>query len=1031
MRRKELWAVLLGSGLALGLSAEAACAPPGRVVRVQSKTQSLAAALLDVARQGGIELILAAPGVKAMTAPKVRGRYGIEEALSILLSGSGLTIRRSADGAYIVTTLARAPAEEGGEALPEIMVVGKRTQNSDIRRRESDIQPYKVWTSEDVAQSHSSDINDFLRSRVTSNAQAGSAAQLAAGDSVSEVNLRGLGSGQTLVLVDGRRMPGMPAVNVAIYQPDLNGIAVSAIDRIEVLNSTAGGIYGPGATAGVINIVLKRDYHGADIGLTQGLSARGDAASRRIDARFGVSSGSGRTQLMVAASRTWGADLRAGDRAFTSRARALHRQRDPADFAATAPVSASVNVASATGQMLRLDPAYGGESLGAAMTSVPATYAGVGADGGALYRANAGRIDASLSPDAGGTERSLLTRPRLASLLANVRHRFGNTLEIYADLIVVENAGRAIVASGPRSITIAADAPGNPFQQDILVSFPLPGYETVTRYRNRAARLTGGLVLDLPRAWKANLDYSAARATTKTTMTGIGLDGSLDASANPLAGQAAFLASVVPFNRNEGFRAVRKNHFGDLTLRLAGPVAKLGGGPLSLSLLGEDRRERVPGSNVLFAVIEEEQPIPAFETRTRSVSAELRAPLTDRVAGPAGLRGLELQLAVRYDANRSTLPGNLNHPDGAAQRSKTDATAYTAGLRFFPIEGVMVRASSASGYLPPTANQIGSLTNSYTSSPTLLAQSALPNVYLISATSGQGPADPLRGGNRLGSEAVVTQISGGSTHLQSERARSISIGVVLTPVALERLRLSVDYTRIDKRNEIIDFYYGDQAYLLEHESRFAGRVIRAPLTDADRAKGYTAGVVTVVDMTSLNVGKTVIEAIDAQLDYRIPTDEMGDFRLHAAATWQPRLTRRTSSQGAAVNAVGTIGGPLSWRANGGIDWQRGPLDLGIVATYYHGYRAGWGSEGAAAAAKAAVLQGGTRIPAQIYFDIYATRRVALPSSPAGLHSLDIRFGIENLFDHRPPALVGSYASNYSLYGDPRLRRFELSLLGHF
>jgi iron complex outermembrane receptor protein len=1040
MSWKELLRVLLGSGLAIVAPVKAMSAPPANAVRIDTRDKSLVDALLDVARQSGIELVLAVPAGQNMPAPRIRGRYGLDEALSKLLLGSGLTYRRTAGGAYVVTTRARAPVESEATAIPEILVVGKKTQNSDIRRREGDIQPYKIWTGDDVAHSHSSAIDDFLRSRVTSNAQNGSALQAAAGDGRSEVDLRGLGSGHTLIVVDGRRLPQSASLNIGFAQPDLNGIPLSAIDRIEVLNSTAGGIYGPGATAGVINIVLKRDYQGFDIGMTQGLSERGDAATRRIDTSAGFSSVSGRTQIMIAASRSWGADLSTGDRDFTAIARALQQQRDPAGLANDPPVSASVNIVSRNGDPLRLDPAYGGASLGAPTTSVPINYLGVASDGGALYRANAGTIDIALPREIAGSRRSLLTRPRLSSLLGNVRQSFSDSLDTYVDLLILENAGKAMLPSEVHTVFIEARSPTNPFQQDILVSYPLPGYGVDIRYRSRTSRLTGGLIARLPGGWKANADYSLGRAITAYSTAGLTTDdygltraaasgvagADMAPAVNPLAGQATFLESIAAFSQKDITRASRRTNFGDLTLRLAGPLTGLNGGALSLSVLAEDRREKVPASTVASSLVSYELALPAFRMRARSISAELRAPIIDRVTGPPGLRGLQFQLAARHDANRFTTPENpLSAVAGEAQRSKADATSYTAGLQFLPIEGIMLRASMASGYLPATIDQIPSNTQSYTSSLAALKQSPTAILALT------GPADPLRGGTRVGSETVVSVISGGSRHLKAERARSISAGIVLTPIGLENLRLALDYSRIDKRNEISISRDGDQAYFLAHETQIPGRVIRAVLTDADRANGYVGGIVTAIDTTSLSVGKTLAEAVDLQLDYRIPTDAIGDFRVQMAATWQPRLARRDTPDSAMINLAGYADGPLKWRANGGVDWQRGPLNLGVVSTYYHGYRAAKSSDTAEAAAQTASLQGKTRVAAQIYFDLYVALRFALHDGPASLKALDIRFGIQNLFDHRPPIIVDPMSANYSLHGDPRLRRFELSIIGHY
>jgi hypothetical protein len=347
------------------------------------------------------------------------------------------------------------------------------------------------------------------------------------------------------------------------------------------------------------------------------------------------------------------------------------------------------------------------------------------------------------------------------------------------------------------------------------------------------------------------------------------------------------------------------------------------------------------------------------------------------------------------------------------------------------MQGLMLRASIATGFLPPTIDQIGSSTQYYTLNAALAAQSNIPDINLFAPTSVRAPPDPARGGTKVGSENIFSVSSNGSTHLKPELARSIAVGIVMAPAAFERLHIAVDYTRIDKRREIVAFHNGDYPFFLANEALYPGRVARAPLTDADRAKGYTAGVVTAVDTSSFNIGKTIIDAVDVQADYRIPTEKFGDFSLHAAGTWQPRLARKMNDDSPAVNSAGYADGPLKWRANGGINWQRGALGLGLIATYYAGYRAADSSDSAAVAAQTVLWQGGTRIPGQLYIDFAASRHLAFPRGFAGLNALDIRLGVENLFDHRPPIIVNPNSTNYSLYGDPRLRRAELSMVGHF
>jgi iron complex outermembrane recepter protein len=91
------------------------------------------------------------------------------------------------------------------------------------------------------------------------------------------VNLRGLGVNRTLTLVDGHRFPDFPIpLGSAFSFVDLNSIPLAAIDRIEILKDGASAIYGDDAVAGVVNIIMKNEYNGADIYQYYSISQRDD-----------------------------------------------------------------------------------------------------------------------------------------------------------------------------------------------------------------------------------------------------------------------------------------------------------------------------------------------------------------------------------------------------------------------------------------------------------------------------------------------------------------------------------------------------------------------------------------------------------------------------------------------------------------------------------------------------------------------------------------------------------------------------------
>lgn len=117
--------------------------------------------------------------------------------------------------------------------------------------------------------------------------QSGSSAQ-----SLATIDLRGMGSGRTLVLIDGRRAPTNPMS--ASSGADVNAIPLAAVERIEILSDGASAVYGSDAIGGVVNIILRKDFTGAELryGVGQPKVTGGDLED--ASAVFGVSGDRGR-----------------------------------------------------------------------------------------------------------------------------------------------------------------------------------------------------------------------------------------------------------------------------------------------------------------------------------------------------------------------------------------------------------------------------------------------------------------------------------------------------------------------------------------------------------------------------------------------------------------------------------------------------------------------------------------------------------------------------------------------------------------
>jgi iron complex outermembrane recepter protein len=162
--------------------------------------------------------------------------------------------------ASLAMTAAPVAAQDDEEAadLDRVQVTGSRIKRTDVEGA----LPITVIDREAIELSGESNAADLIRSIPFNTSgsfrpQSGSSAQ-----AVSTVSLRGLGASRTLVLVNGRRMPKAPLTGSS---SDLNMIPMGAIERIEILTDGASAVYGSDAIGGVVNVVLRSDFEGAEM----------------------------------------------------------------------------------------------------------------------------------------------------------------------------------------------------------------------------------------------------------------------------------------------------------------------------------------------------------------------------------------------------------------------------------------------------------------------------------------------------------------------------------------------------------------------------------------------------------------------------------------------------------------------------------------------------------------------------------------------------------------------------------------------
>ena len=171
-------------------------------------------------------------------------------------------------------TSAAAPAPEEAKQVEGVVVTGSR-----IKRTQAEgPAPVTIISSEQIQREGFVTVADVLETVTQASGSTQNELNSAGGftPNAAVINLRGLGPGRTLLLVNGRRAADYPfPYNGQSNFQNFNNIPARAIDRIEILAGGASAIYGSDAVAGVVNVVLKTNYDGDSIKLRLGTSTRG------------------------------------------------------------------------------------------------------------------------------------------------------------------------------------------------------------------------------------------------------------------------------------------------------------------------------------------------------------------------------------------------------------------------------------------------------------------------------------------------------------------------------------------------------------------------------------------------------------------------------------------------------------------------------------------------------------------------------------------------------------------------------------
>jgi outer membrane receptor protein involved in Fe transport len=344
-----------------------------------------AAALKQFSAQSGEQLLFSAEAVAGTTTRAVQGRLTAREALDRMVAGTELTVREDqSTGALAVsrrTGAASAPEpapspvvpttparEEGAVVLDTFTVTG-----TNIRRLDQEkVLPVTVLDREIMEARDASQPADLLTAlpQVTGlpGNETATLGATARGDN-SSVSLRGIPSSNTLILLNGRRLPPHPIsqseAGVPTLSTNVNQLPNRGLERIEVLRDGASSIYGTDAVAGVVNYITRPKYNGTELSLRFGLTELRDGRERRATLTHGFDFAGGKGHFMFTADLFDRNVMYARDRWFSAEADNSYRAPAPWNVA----TNTTFNLRSATSE-------YGNYTVG---TVNPSTGAFTGA----------------------------------------------------------------------------------------------------------------------------------------------------------------------------------------------------------------------------------------------------------------------------------------------------------------------------------------------------------------------------------------------------------------------------------------------------------------------------------------------------------------------------------------------------------------------------------------------------------------------------------------------------------------------------
>jgi iron complex outermembrane receptor protein len=869
----------------------------------------------------------------------------------------------AASSAASVTAFAQE--KEEAKTLDRVEVTGSRIKRVDAETT----QPVAVVSRADIEKSGLTNVFDILNN-ITSSDGSGlstTTTQTNGSDGSQQISLRGLGADRTLVLVDGKRW-----VTDLDGTVDLSTIPVAIIERIDVLKDGASAIYGSDAIAGVVNIITRKNFEGAQFGMSYGQTAKGDGAQRAADLTIGAAGE--RASGVMSLSYSEQEEIMAGDRYISTEPYyecTKYFQNIYGPSVTACPYGSGSNV-------------WGRFSVGGSNRTMRPD--GNYSDGYQLAdtRAYSGFTDAyNYSPV------NYLQQPaQRLNLFAAGRFQVTDSITAYTRVNYTKRYSNQQLAEVPVTASVAG-ANGPQWRIPVDVAMPFnPFGVTINTWNHRSIAvgprnptydydifsmqlgLEGSFEIgERYFSWDLTAQRNDGQYDTKGTgylnlfnlKNAVGVGG-YDATSNSLycgASYATRILGCIPYNvfggpnlglgtKINGAPAGRVvtaaevqqminyvsytqvgtagNTSTGYSGNLTGDLFELPAGMLSFAVGFETRKDLAfdqPDALVMGGGSSDNFSEPTRgQTSVTEYFGEITAPLLKDVFLA---KELEVRAALRksdYAAQGFVGPNFTTNDPG----SPTNAMY---GLKWKPIDDLMFRFSMGESFRAPSAvdlyggggESFPQVTDPCRSNVAGTAWNSAANAAACTAAGLSGP----NGFGVLQSNPQIRTLVGGDANLKPEYGDTMTYGFVYSPSWVEGLDLTVDYWEVDlfdlqttlSAGNVMARCVGTSGFT--PDATFCANVVR----DA-------AGSVTQVRTARTNLARYRASGIDLGAVYRWDAGDWGNFRFALDTSWLENGQSFNSTLNVwNPSEVGTYTGSPSfeYRNVATIDWSKGDYSV--------------------------------------------------------------------------------------------------------